>query len=358
VNDEAPVLVEKRGRLGLLTLNRPSAINALTHEMVHILQTTLNAWTEDEDVACVLVHGAGDRGLCAGGDIVSIHRDAISGGTGTEEFWRDEYRLNATIANYPKPYIAFMDGIVLGGGVGVSAHGSHRVVTDRTKIGMPEVGIGYVPDVGGTWLLSHAPGELGTYIALTAGHVDGADAVEVGLADHLVSSTSLDELISLLQEHPADQAIDMLATNRAQASLSQHRPWIDAAFSADDVPTIMEALAARPEPAAQEALASLTAKSPTSLVVTLRALRAARGLTLEEALAQEYRIAVRMLRGHDFPEGIRAQVIDKDRNPRWQPDHVDLVRHEDVAAYFAPLDTNELVLTSTTRSNAEHGGTA
>lgn len=337
--DEAPpVLVERRGRLGVLTLNRPRALNALTHEMVHLLQDTLDRWVEDPQVETVLLTGAGDRGLCAGGDIVSIYRDATSGGDESVAFWRDEYHLDATIAAYPKPVVALMDGLVLGGGVGVSAHASTRVVTERTRIGMPETGIGFVTDVGGTWLLPQAPGELGTFVALTAAHVGAGDAIALGLADHYVPSESLGRLAEALVDRPVDEVVAEVAEPAPAAGLLEQRGWIDAAFAGDDVNRILEALEARPEAEARAALERLTANSPTSVVVTLRALRSAPRLGgLEEALAQELRIAVRMLRGWDFPEGIRAQVIDKDRSPRWRPASVAEVSAADVDAYFTPL---------------------
>ena len=335
---EAPVLVERRGRVGVLTLNRPRAINALTHEMVGIIQSTLDAWSGDPGVETVLLTGAGERGLCAGGDIVSIHQDAVSGGTGSEDFWRDEYRLNATIASYPKPYVALMDGIVLGGGVGVSAHASHRVVTERTRIGMPETGIGFVPDVGGTWLLSHAPGELGTYLALTAGHVDAGDAIALGLADHFVASADLPRLAVLLEGRPVPQALAHVAQPAPPSALTDQRSWIDDCFVSDDVATILAAVADRSEPEARAAEKALRRNSPTSLAVTLRAMREARGMAgLQQALDQEFRIAVRMLRGHDFPEGVRAQVIDKDRTPHWDPPTIAGVGADTVEHYFAPL---------------------
>lgn len=339
---ESPVIAEVRGRLGVLTLNRPKAINALTHEMVGLLTDALRAWAEDDAVERVLLTGAGERGLCAGGDIVSIHRDAVSGGDGSERFWRDEYDLNALIATYPKPYVAFMDGIVLGGGVGVSAHARHRVVTERTRIGMPETGIGFVPDVGGTWLLSRSPGELGTYVALTAGHAGAGDAIALGLADHHVPSADLPRLAVLLEDRSVSDALAHVVQPPPVSTLAAQRSWIDAAFGADDVASIVEALRARPEPEAAAAADRIARNSPTSLVVTLRALRAAPGLGgLGEALDQEYRVAVRMLRGHDFPEGIRAQVIDKDRNPRWQPATLAEVAASDVDAYFAPLNASQ-----------------
>ncbi|MDT9592113.1 enoyl-CoA hydratase/isomerase family protein [Nocardioides zeae] len=336
---EAPVLLERRGRAAVLTLNRPRAINALTHEMVGLLDRALRELADDASVEVVVLRGAGERGLCAGGDIVAIHRDATTGGTGSEDFWRDEYVLNALIARYPKPYVALMDGIVLGGGVGVSAHGSVRVVTERTRIGMPETGIGFVPDVGGTWLLSHAPGELGTYVALTAGHVDGADAIAIGLADHYVASGDLDRLVDLLAARPLDEALGEVTTEPPASRLLASRPWVDAGFAADDVRDVLAALRERPEPEAAEAADAVAAKSPTAVAVTLRALRGARAMgSLEEALAQEYRIVLRMLRGHDFPEGIRAQVIDKDRSPRWRPASADDVTADVVSAHFEPLE--------------------
>ena len=339
---EPDVLIEQRGHLGVLTLNRPHALNALTHDMVTTLTLALEQWAHDPTVETVLITGAGERGLCAGGDIVSIHRDATTGGTGSEDFWRDEYVLNALISTYPKPYVALMDGIVLGGGVGVSAHASHRVVTERTRIGMPETGIGFLPDVGGTWLLSHAPGELGTHVALTAGHVGAGDAIELGLADVYLDGTDLDVLVDRLTREPVDAALTALVRPTPPSSLAQQREWIDQAYAADDIASILEALTARPEPDAQAAADKISRNSPTALAVTLRALRAARGAAgLVEALDQEYRIAVRMLRGHDFPEGIRAQVIDKDRNPKWRPATVAEISAREIDAYFAPLHSNE-----------------
>lgn len=351
MNDTTPepsVLTERRGprgRLAVLTLNRPRAINALTHDMAAHIRTTLVQWASDDDVEAVVLTGAGDRGLCAGGDIVAIYDDARSGGRATEDFWREEYHLNALIASYPKPYVALMDGLVLGGGVGLSAHAAHRVVTDRTRIGMPETGIGFVPDVGGTWLLSRGRSELGTFLALTAGHVRAADAIEVGLADHYVPAADLDHLLDLLAVQPTETALAKAEHAPPKSELGEHREWIDQTFRHDDVTSILDALDARNEEAAATAHKAVATASPTSVVVTLRALRAARVMSrLEEALDQEYRIAVRMLRGHDFPEGIRAQVIDKDRQPRWNPTTIDDLDPADVEGYFAPLGDAELGL--------------
>jgi enoyl-CoA hydratase len=335
MRDDATVLAERRGRVGLLTLNRPRAINALSHEMVRLLTSRLEEWATDPGVGTVVLTGAGERGLCAGGDVVSFHRDAVSGGRGTEEFWRDEYDLNAMIDRYPKPYVALMDGIVLGGGVGVSAHGGHRVVTERTRMGMPETGIGFLPDVGGTWLLSRAPGELGTYAALTGRHFDAADAIELGLADVVVGSASLDALVAGLEDGPVDEVIASFAEPAPPSWLAAQREWVDACFAGDDAVAIVAALEARPEPEAAEAAGLIRSKSPTAVAVTLAALRRARGLaSLEDALDLEWRVAVRLLRGSpDFREGIRAQVIDKDRNPQWDPPRLEDVDRAVVAAY-------------------------
>jgi enoyl-CoA hydratase len=342
---QPPVLVERRGVLGHIQLNRPRAINALTHEMVHRVRVALDEWTTDPAIEVIAITGSGDRGLCAGGDIVSIHRDATTGGTGAEDFWRDEYSLNARLATYPKPVVAVMDGIVLGGGVGVSAHCSHRVVTERTSIGMPETGIGFLPDVGGTWLLSHAPGELGTYLALTAGHVSPGDAITLGLADHYLDSARIGDVLEALEHGQVDMVLGNLTEPAPTGDLESQRAWIDEAFAHDDVRDILAALRNRPEEAAARALAKIARNSPTALVVTLRALRGARTMSgLDKALRQEYRIALRMLRGHDFPEGIRARVIDKDRTPRWKPAELANVEDALVDLHFADLGPRELDL--------------
>lgn len=338
------VLLRREGHLGHIILNRPKAINALTHPMVAAIADALDAWEHDVSVATVLITGAGDRGLCAGGDIVAIHRDAISGGGETAEFWADEYRLNARIASYPKPYVAIMDGLVLGGGVGISAHGSLRIVTERTKIGMPETGIGFVPDVGGTHLLSIAPGEFGTHLALTAGSITGPDAIALGLADHYVHSEEIPELIDALATLEAQSAVGSASHPLLDpAPLVAEGSWINAAYALDTVEEIVAALRANPVPAAQSAAATIATKSPTALKLALASLRAARRSPhLVETLRREYRVSLRSLAGHDLAEGIRAQVIDKDRKPRWSPATICEVTDADIAAYFADLGANEL----------------
>lgn len=335
------ILTEVRGRLGTITLNRPRALNALNHGMIAAMADVLAGWRNDTAIDRVLVRGAGDRGLCAGGDIVSLHEDAKNREFGSSEsFWRDEYRLNALIAAYPKPYIAFQDGIVLGGGIGISAHGSHRIVTERSKLGLPEVGIGFVPDVGAIWLLSRSPGELGTYLALTAGSVGAADAIAVGLADAYVPSEVLPELATALESEEPDAAIARFAGNAGESALLARRESIDASFAADSVPELLAALRAI---GAHETADMIAQKSPIALSVTLESLRRARHLnTLEDDLIQEYRVSLRSIRTHDFVEGVRAQVIDKDRTPHWDPVSADDVDSGEIASFFAPLGDAEL----------------
>ncbi|WP_158895192.1 enoyl-CoA hydratase/isomerase family protein [Amycolatopsis anabasis] len=337
------VLLTVHNGLGRITLNRPKALNALTHAMVREIAAALTAWAPDDRIRAVVLDGAGERGLCAGGDIRSIYADARSGGTASLAFWADEYRLNARIDRYPKPYVALMDGLVMGGGVGVSAHGGPRVVTERSRIGMPEVGIGFVPDVGGTYLLSRAPGRLGTHVALTTAQLSGADAIHCGLADHFVPSDRLGALVAALGDggDPAE-VVRSFAETPPDSALAAQADWIDACYAAPTVAEILERLADHGE-AAVAAAKEIAGKSPTALKVTLRALRSAAALPdLESVLAQEYRIAHACLRSPDLVEGIRAQIIDKDRNPRWSPPTLEAVGDDLVDRFFTPLGDGEL----------------
>ncbi|MBT2491624.1 enoyl-CoA hydratase/isomerase family protein [Streptomyces sp. ISL-96] len=334
---DAPVLLRTDGRAAYLTLNRPRAINALNHPMVNRIAGALAAWERDPAVATVVITGAGERGLCAGGDIRSIYEDARSGGTASAAFWRDEYRLNAHIARFPKPYVAVMDGIVMGGGVGVSAHGSVRVVTERSRVAMPETGIGFVPDVGGTWLLSRAPGELGTHLALTGAAVGAADALLCGLADHFVPADRLPALLADLATDEAREVLGWYARQAPEGELDAHRSWIDHCYAARTVEEIVDRLFDCGEPAAKDTAETILAKSPLALKITLTAMRAAAELgTLAEVLEQEYRVSCAALSSPDLVEGIRAQVIDKDRAPRWSPATLAQVTADDVARFFGP----------------------
>ena len=342
---EPEVLIEAKNGLGHITLNRPKAINALNHDMVRVMAEALTEWAADDSVRAVVVRGAGERGLCAGGDIVSIYHDARDGGTGSQEFWRDEYILNAAIGRYPKPYVAIMDGIVMGGGVGISAHGNVRIVTERSSIAMPETGIGFIPDVGGTYLLSRTPGEIGTHIALTTGRMKAGDAIALGFADHFVPSDALDKFVAALETGSVDDALAEYFRPAPESTLLAQRDWIDATYSADTVEEIVERLRSSDVDEARSTAEQILAKSPVALKVTLRSLRHARTLgSLEEVLNEEFRVSSASLNSHDLVEGIRAQVVDKDRNPQWSPPTLVDVTAADIDAYFQPLGELELGL--------------
>jgi len=337
--DTDEILARVDRGVGVLTLNRPKAINSLTHSMVTALHETLIDWEHDDDVRAVVLSGAGERGLCAGGDIVAIYHSARADGVEARRFWRDEYLLNSYIGRYPKPYVALMDGIVMGGGVGVGAHASIRVVTDRSKIAMPEVGIGFVPDVGGTYLLSRAPGLLGVHVGLTGAPFSGSDAIAIGFADHYVPHQALADFTETIAEHDIDAALDRYAVAPPSSDLVAQRVWIDECYAADTVADIVAALRAYDAGPAKDAANLIDARSPMSLSVTLEAVRRAAKLdNLEDVLVQEYRISCSTLRTHDLVEGIRAAVVDKDRKPKWSPASVEAVNADDVEAFFAPVD--------------------
>ncbi|MGV2067732.1 enoyl-CoA hydratase/isomerase family protein [Agrobacterium sp. 22-226-1] len=342
---DAQVIVEKRGGAGVIRLNRPKAINSLTLPMVRDLFQALQRFEEDAGVSCVVLTGEGDRGLCAGGDVRIIHDLGKAGDPQVLDFWREEFPLNYRIARFGKPYIALMDGIIMGGGVGISAHGSHRIVTERTKLAMPETGIGYFPDVGGSWLLPRAPGECGTWLGLTGNAVTAADAIYAGFADYLVPSDRLDGLVQDLSQaadtDSIETAIAAHAVEAGEGVLSINRDIIDATFRFDTVEEIFEALSARHDAFSRETLEVLQKRSPTSLKLTLKLLRLGReSASLIECLEREFAAGTEILRQHDFYEGVRAALVDKDRNPRWQPARLEEVREEDIAPYLAAHSGN------------------
>ncbi|MFI5662918.1 enoyl-CoA hydratase/isomerase family protein [Streptomyces sp. NPDC051684] len=345
-SDAAPVLEAVEGRAAYLTLNRPRALNSLTHAMLTSIAEALDTWADDPAVGTVVLQGAGERALCAGADIRLFHDDARSGDhSASQAFLRDEYRLNSRIAHYPKPYVAVMDGIVMGGGVGLSAHGGIRIVTERSKIAMPEVGIGLVPDVGGTYLFTRAPGHLGTHLALTGMPIGAADALLCGLADHYVPSEALPALLRELTGAQPDRLIAHHAEDAPRGVLAEQRDWIDACYAADTVEEIVERLFATGDVAAKEAADLILSRSPMAVKATLESLRrAARLDTLEQVLDQDYRVSCAALHTHDLPEGVRAQIIDKDRDPKWSPATLAGVEPTDVERCFAPLGERELGL--------------
>jgi enoyl-CoA hydratase len=351
VGTEPDLIARREGGAGIIRLNRPKAINAVTLEMFREIDQALDEFEADPAVGLILLEGAGERGLCAGGDIRALWESSKVAGDLGKILWREEYVLNARIKKFPKPYVAFMDGIVMGGGVGLSAHASHRVVTDRTKLAMPEVGLGFFPDVGGTWLLARAPGEVGTYFGLTGQTMNGPDAIHAGFADAVVPSAKLPALREALVNLGAgvDSAsvkavIAGFATGETAGPVAAFRPQIDAWFAHGRMDDIMAALHRGGSELAQSTLKILNEKSPRGMVVTLKLLRLARASsTLEECLVREYRAALAVFASDDFREGVRAAVIDKDRNPKWSPSRIEDVTPDMIAPYFASLGADELV---------------
>ena len=348
---EGDLIARREGAAGIIRLNRPKAINAVTLEMFRDIDKALDVFEVDPDVAVIVLEGAGERGLCAGGDIRALWESSKVEGDLGKILWREEYILNARIKKFPKPYVAFMDGIVMGGGVGLSAHASHRVVTERTTLAMPEVGLGFFPDVGGTWLLSHAPGEIGTYFGLTGQTMNGPDAVYAGFADAVVPSSRSAGLRDVLTKaRPGSTAseiralIDGFATGETAGPVAAMRATIDRWFSYDRMQDIIAALTRDRSKLAQSTLKTLGEKSPRGMVVALKLLRLARqSSSLEECLVREYRAALEVFRSDDFREGVRAAVIDKDRNPKWSPPRIEDVTPDMIAPYFANIGADELV---------------
>jgi enoyl-CoA hydratase len=348
--EEGDLIVRREGAAGVIRLNRPKAINAMTLEMSIGIDAALDRFETDPEVGLIILEGAGERGLCAGGDIRGLWESSREGGDLGARFWRQEYVMNARIAKYPKPYVAFMDGLVMGGGVGLSGHASHRVVTDRTKLAMPEVGLGFFPDVGGTWLLSRSPGEIGTYFGLTGQTMNGPDAIHAKFADAVVPAAKWPELREALTKvrrgataAEVSKLINGFSTGEAKGPVAAKQAAIDALFGFDRMEDIVAALRRDGSEFAQATLKTLNEKSPRGMVVTLKLLRLARTASnLEECLVREYRAALEVFRSDDFREGVRAAVIDKDRNPTWSPPRIEDVTPEMLAPYLAEIGADEL----------------
>lgn len=345
-SSEPEVLIRIEGRAGRITLNRPKALNALTLTMVREIWNALLAWKEQPAVQLVVLDGAGDRAFCAGGDVLSLYDSRNEGSSVARTFWREEYRLNALIHRYPKPIVAIMDGIVMGGGIGLSAHvqGGGRIVTDRSMLAMPETGIGLIPDVGGTWLLGRAIGELGIYLGLTGARMNGSDAIQTGFADVHIGHQKREALVAALSDPGAPPVADLIdeaadADPVPASPLMALKPGIDHHFSTPTVEAILSELQTTTDAWAMKTRADLLAKSPLALKATLAALRRAPSLgSLEEALNVEFRLCTHLFECGEFPEGVRALLVDKDKAPRWQPPRLEEVTSDLVDGLFAPVE--------------------
>ncbi len=342
MNEQPVVLFEERNGLGRIVLNRPKALNSLSLPMIHEIALRLKAWAADDAIGAVLIEGAGDRAFCAGGDIRDLY-DRRGGDFGAT-YYGTEYLLNIAIARFAKPYVALMDGVTMGGGVGMSVHGSHRIASERTLFAMPETGIGFFPDVGGGWFLARCPGEIGMYLGLTGYRMRAADCLYSGVCDAYIPSNRLDAFIEELGDcddksrAAVDAVIADFVDDAGAPALVPHRAAIDRIFAADSVEAILAGLAAEGSDWAHETAALLATKSPTALMVTHRLVcEGARMTRFEDHMNMEFRLACRFYQGHDLFEGIRAVIIDKDNAPQWQPAMIQAVSDADVEAYFAPV---------------------
>jgi enoyl-CoA hydratase len=351
MNETGDVLFEVRHGVGFITLNRPKALNALTLAMIREISPQLAAWQEDSKVKAVVVRGSGERAFCAGGDVRAVWQAGKDGDRMTEDFFHEEYRLNRLIHVFAKPYVALIDGVTMGGGVGLSVHGSHRVAGDRTLLAMPEVGIGLFPDVGGTYFLPRLPGRLGLFLALTGWRLKAADAIYCGLATDYVASDRMDALADSFTELDwaandaellVDGLIDRFKSDPGPSEMEPHRELIDHCFSARSVESILAALDAAKDDWAAKVAALIRRASPTSLKVTFAQLEKGATLDFDAAMVQEYRLSQAFMAGGDFYEGIRALLVDKDNVPQWSPARLDQVTPRAVEAHFAPLGERDL----------------
>lgn len=326
---EESLVIRVEGRLGRIMLNRPRQINALTLPMIDGIRAALAGWADDPAVDVVLIDGAGERGLCAGADIRALRQSILDGSDEAMTFLADEYVMNKALADYPKPIVADQRGITFGGGLGVSAHCSVRIVAEDSQLAMPETLIGLWPDVGILYLLGRSPGQLGVHAALIGARLDAGDAIRAGLADHFVPADARPALLDALRAGVVPEF-----AGPPPAGALQQASWIDECYAFATAEEILSALLAHPDPAAQAAGQALAGMAPLSVKVTLRAVRAAASMTLAQVLAQDLRFAAHFMARPDLPEGIRAQVVDKDRNPRWQPARLADVSDADVDAFF------------------------
>lgn len=343
MSDDINIRIE--GRAGRITLTRPKALNALGHDMCLAIEEALDAWADDDAVALVIIDGAGDKAFCAGGDIQKLYDTGRDGDFEYgRRFWRDEYRLNAKIAEYPKPYIAFLHGFTMGGGVGIGCHGSHRITCETSQIAMPECSIGLVPDVGGSLLLARAPGHLGEYLGLTGARMGPGDAIHAGFADHYIPSAHWPGLVeALCSTGDVDAALTPLGETPPEGALRSAQADIDMLFDAGTLPGILDALRSHSGELAQQSLGKIERNAPLSMACTVEMLQRLRAdsADIRTALAQEYRFTARAMESGDFLEGIRAQIIDRDRQPRWRH-ALDTLPEDAADTMLAPLGDQEL----------------
>lgn len=338
------ILTRRDGSAGIISLNRPKAIHALTLDMVHAMVPALQGWRDDAAIQTVMIDHSDGRGFCSGGDIAFLRNSALNdGGVSGRQFFHDEYQLNHLIFTYPKPVVAFMDGITMGGGVGISQPARFRVATENTRFAMPETGIGLFPDVGGGWYLSRLKGRLGQYLALTGARLDGAECLWAGLATHYLSSESLaDAKVRIAAGEEPGAVLGALAVTPPEAKIAAHADRIARLFASDRYEDVLAALAADGSDWATATLATLATKSPQTCKVALRQL--ADSLTCADFAANmvmEYRIASRVLTRPDFAEGVRAVIVDKDNAPRWDPATPEAVSNDLIDSIFAPLPEGE-----------------
>ncbi|WP_417320345.1 enoyl-CoA hydratase/isomerase family protein [Emcibacter sp.] len=348
---EPEILFEVKGRVGCVLLNRPKALNALSTDMCARMDAQLVKWAEDDAIAAVLVEGNGEKAFCAGGDVRTLAENGPDNSGPAEAFFATEYRMNARIFHFPKPYISFMDGITMGGGVGISVHGSHRIVGDKTLFAMPETGIGLIPDVGGSYFLPRLPGKLGYYLGLTGARLKAADCLYTGIGTAYVPSDRLEELKGALVEAElgspgdVDQIIGRFAEEAGDAPLDEFRDLIDAAFGERAVEEICDHLEAIDHPWAGKTRDTLAQMSPTSLKVTLEQLLQGADLEFDDCMRMEFRLVNHLVTYRsDFFEGIRAVLIDRDNSPKWSPASLEEVGRGEVEKHFEPLGDRELKL--------------
>lgn len=339
------VIIRTEGKAGWISLNRPQAIHALTLDMVHAMTEALVGWRDDPAVQVILIDHAQGRGFCAGGDIAFLRDSALNdGGEGGRRFFHDEYQLNHLIFSYPKPVVAFMDGITMGGGVGISQPARWRVATENTRLAMPETGIGLFPDVGGGWYLSRLPGRVGPFLALTGARLDGAECLAVGLASRYLPSEALIHVKTEIAASPSriEDILREAGVGAPLARIVENRGRIDRLFASDVFEEILAALEADGSDWARKELQTLRTKSPQTCKVALRQLATSRTLdSFAENMVMEYRIASRVLTRPDFAEGVRAVIVDKDNAPQWNPATPEAVSAELLDAIFAPLPEKE-----------------